>query len=145
MTRSWLTLSVVAVAVASAIWLAPASIHIVSWPSAGPVRVALLAPLSHLWWALGSTCVAMGSIAALVRLRSGDRAALGVFARVVAPLALLLLWSVPFLPWLPDRAPLPLALTGPLRWVIAGCAVAGTLASCAALLGRGRPGSRTNS
>src|SRR5580692_3029312 len=119
MTRSWLLLSVVSVALASAIWLAPASIHIVSWPSAGPVRVGLLAPLSRLWWGLGSVCVVMGLIAALVRLRSVDRAALDAFARVVAPLALLLLWSVPYLPWLPDRAPLLLALSGPLRWGIA--------------------------
>jgi hypothetical protein len=148
MTRSWLLLSVVSVALASAIWLAPASIHIVSWPSAGPVRVALLAPFSRLWWALGSMCVVIGLIAALVRLRSGERAALGAFARVVAPLALLLLWSVPFLPWLPDRAPLLLALAGPLRWVVAAGAVVGTLASCTGLLGWSRsvsrlPGRRT--
>jgi hypothetical protein len=148
MTRSWLLLSIVSVALASAIWLAPASIHIVGWPPAGPVRVALLAPLSRLWWALGLACVAMGLVAAIARLRSGEGAALITFARVVAPLALLLLWIVPFLPWLPDRAPLLLALAGPLRWVVAGGAVVGTLASCAGSLGWSRsvprlPGRRT--
>jgi hypothetical protein len=146
MARSWLLLSVVSVAVASAIWLAPASIHIVGWRVAGPVRVALLAPLSRLWWAWGFTTVAIGVVAALARSR--NRPALGALARVAAPLALLLLWVVPFLPWLPDRAPLLLVLTGPLRWVIAGCAVAATLASCAGLLARphsvlGLPGRRT--
>jgi hypothetical protein len=141
MTRSWLLLAVVSVALASAIWLVPASIHIVSWPPAGPVRVALLAPLSRLWWVLGSTCVVMGSVAALARLRSGEDA-LGAFARAVAPLALLLVWVVPFLPWLPDRAPLLLALTGPLRWVIAAGAAAGTLASSGVLLGWSRSGPR---
>jgi hypothetical protein len=129
MTRSWLLLSVVAVALTSAIWLAPASIHIVGWPPGGPARVALLPPLSRLWWEVGLTCLVMGFAAALARLRSGAGAALSTFARVVSPLALLLLWVVPFLPWLPDRAPLLLVLAGPLRWVIVAGAVAGTLAS----------------
>jgi hypothetical protein len=129
MTRSLLLLVVASVAVASAIWLAPASVHIVGWPPSGPVRVALLAPLSRLWWALGLALIMMGLAAALARSR--DRAAFRTLARGVAPLALLLLWIVPFLPWLPDRAPLLLVLDGPLRWVIAVCAVAGTLASCA--------------
>jgi hypothetical protein len=147
MTRSWLLLAVAGGAVASAIWLAPASIHIVNWPpAAGPVRVALLAPLFRLWWALALTVVAIGLAAIVARARGG--VAFSTLGRVVAPLALLLLWIVPFLPWLPDRAPLLLVLDGPLRWVIAACAIGGTLASCAVLPGwfrawrslRGLPG-----
>jgi hypothetical protein len=141
--RERIVLAVVSVAVAAAIWLAPASIHIVSWLPAGPVRVALLAPLSRLWWALGLTLVVMGLAAALARAR--DRAGVRALGRVVAPLGLLLLWIVPFLPWLPDRTPLLLALAGPLRWVIAGWAIAGTLVF-AGLLGWSRswlPGRRT--
>jgi hypothetical protein len=32
-----------------AVWLLPASIHIVDWTADGPVRVALLPPLWQLW------------------------------------------------------------------------------------------------
>ena len=37
-------------ALALAMWLVPASIHIVKWPASGPVRLALLAPA----WQLGA-------------------------------------------------------------------------------------------
>ncbi len=45
-------LILVSLGVALAVWLIPASIHIVDWSADGPVRVALLAPLWQLWTAL---------------------------------------------------------------------------------------------
>ena len=42
-------------------------------------------------------------------------------------MGLLWLWSVPYLPGLADRFPLVLVLAGPLRWVVAGLALGGSL------------------
>jgi len=51
-------------AVAFAVWLIPASVQIVQWPSDGPVRLGLLAPV----WLLGSASgVALLATALLVR------------------------------------------------------------------------------
>jgi hypothetical protein len=50
-------------------------------------------------------------------------------ADLLAPLALLWLWSAPFLPWLADRAPMLLLFAGPLRWAVAAAAVVGILAA----------------
>ena len=49
--------SCVSLGVALALWLLPASIHIVDWTPDGPVRVALLAPLWKLWVAVAVTAV----------------------------------------------------------------------------------------
>lgn len=125
MTRALTRLALAAVAVAVAVYLIPASVQIVAWPAGGPVRVALLAPLSRLWWALAASVLLCGVLTFAWR-RSGadvDRLAAGV-----TPLSLLVLWLVPFLPWLPDRAPLLLVLAGPLRWVILAAALSWGLA-----------------
>ena len=56
------------------------------------------------------------------RAASRPGAGLRRLARVAssaAPLWLFWLWTVPYLPWLPDRLPLLLVLAGPVRWVIA--------------------------
>jgi hypothetical protein len=110
-------------AAGSAVWLLPASIHIVSWPASGPVRLALLAPAWQL--AVAVVCAVVAG-AAIIVAGWGRRA-----ARVIGPLSLLWLWAIPYLPWLPDRAPLLLVLSGPLRWVVLAVAagiVAGRLA-----------------
>lgn len=118
-------------ALAVAIWLVPASIRIVSWPAAGPVRLAFLAPSRQLAWL---TILALGALAAAWFLsnavaRSRRNASLGAkvdwsVPSVLAPLNWLWLWAVPYLPWLPDRAPLLLVLAGPLRWAVAAAALA---------------------
>lgn len=101
--------------VAVALWLIPASVHIVSWPASGPVRLALLAPA---WLLLGLIAVgAAAGIATASEATPGE----------IRPLLALWLWAVPFLPWLPDRAPLLLVMAGPLRWGIAGLATAAVL------------------
>ncbi|MEO8260272.1 MAG: hypothetical protein ABI868_23195 [Acidobacteriota bacterium] len=109
--------------VAMAYWLLPASIDIIAWPPGGPVRVALFASLFKLWVAL-----ATGLVAAVALLFTGpvERTAR---ARIIAPLLLLWLWTLPYWPWLPDRAPALLILAGPLRWVIAAAAVLGVAAA----------------
>ncbi len=101
-------------ALAIVIWLLPASIHIVKWPSSGPIRLALLAPT---WQLLAWSAVAL-LVAGAILLRARSLA-----TPVFGPLMLLWLWVVPYLPWLPDRFPLLLVLAGPLRWAIAGAAL----------------------
>jgi hypothetical protein len=122
--RAVARLAVAAAAVAVAMYLVPASAHIVAWPATGPERIALLPPLPRLWWSLAATLAITSGIAA-IWLRRGR--ALDRLASAASPLTILLLWALPFLPWLPDRAPLLLALAGPLRWIVAGVAVGGTL------------------
>lgn len=106
-------------AIATAVWLLPASISIAEWPAAGPVRLALLAPAWQLaaLWAVGFVA-AMGFL--WVRRRNAPPLAL-------LPASLLWLWAVPYLPWLPDRLPLLLVLAGPVRVVIAAAVVAHAL------------------
>jgi len=123
MTRAIFRLAVVAVGAAIAVWLLPASVHIVNWPSSGPVRVALLAPARTLGICLAAAVVFLAGVAcagAVLGPRVPQR-----IAAAMDPFALLWLWAVPYLPWLPDRAPLLLALAGPLRWGVACLALVG--------------------
>ncbi|MCU1383902.1 MAG: hypothetical protein JWL71_2599, partial [Acidobacteria bacterium] len=114
----------VSLGVGLALWLLPASIHIVDWPADGPVRIALLAPL----WQLGIAVAGAALIAAVLAFAAARHP---VVIDAADPLALLWLWVVPYLPWLPDRAPALLALAGPLRWGVLAVAL---LASVTALL-----------
>jgi hypothetical protein len=116
------------IGVALALWLIPASIHIVDWAGDGPVRVALFAPLWKLWAALALAAIAI--IATGVRHRGRAATVSGTVSDTtsdsVSPLlGLMWLWVVPYLPWLPDRAPILLALAGPLRWGVLALALAG--------------------
>ncbi len=124
--QSWrqvVTLVAAVEGVAIAAWLIPASVHIVRWSESGPERVALFAPWPRLLWLVGIGVILALALAVLSR-RGGLPARL---AAITAPLALLWLWVVPYLPWLPDRMPLLLVLAGPIRWVVAGVALAGAL------------------
>jgi hypothetical protein len=112
----------VSLGVALAVWLIPASIHIVDWSADGPVRVALLAPLWQLWTALAVAALLTGIIHAAV-------GAPGAADAWIAPLGLMWLWVIPYLPWLPDRAPALLALAGPLRWAVVAMAACGSIAT----------------
>lgn len=125
---SVLVSSFLAVAVAG--WLAPASVHIVQWPASGPVRLALLLPAWQLavWVAAGAMAVV---IAVLWCSRSEDR--LATVSGAAAPLSLLWVWGIPYLPWLPDQLPLLLVLAGPLRWLIAAAAAVWAIARWKAL------------
>ena len=102
-------------AVAVSWWLRTASVHIVSWPSSGPVRLALLAPT---WQLLVALAIGLGFTSALIVFGWASTS-----ARVLRPL--LILWApvIPYLPWLPDRLPLLLVLAGPIRWVLAAVAL----------------------
>ena len=126
MIRPVARLAVVVVALATAIWLLPASVAIARWSSTGPTRVAFLAPLSSFWIALAAVTAAVGAVAFAFK-QSGRT--VDDFARIAAPLSLLLLWLVPFLPWLADRAPALLVFAGPARWAVAAAAVGGVAAS----------------
>ncbi|HEY7289016.1 MAG TPA: hypothetical protein VH583_04195 [Vicinamibacterales bacterium] len=126
MTRAIAGLAAAAVAVALAVWLEPASVQIVAWNASGPVRLAYLAP----WRGLIAPLLVVGAIAIAVIVITRMKGQ--VVARVwptAAPLILLLLWLVPYLPWLPDKAPLLLILSGPIRWVVAAMAVLGVALS----------------
>ena len=108
-------------AVAVAIWLIPASIHIVEWTADGPHRLGLFASRARLTAVLAAAVLGAG---ALFLVDDGRRGAFGW-------LCLLWLWALPFLPWIPDRFPLVLIFAGPLRWVVAGVALAGLASSFA--------------
>jgi hypothetical protein len=120
MTRALLRLLPVAIAVSTASYLIPASVHLVAWSASGPARLAIVAPAS--WW-LWSIVMTSAFFAALIAWANAT-GAIDRVAHHTAPLMLLALWAVPFLPWLPTRAPLLLVLAGPLRWAIAAFAAA---------------------
>ncbi len=113
-----------AVAFAAALYLLPASVQIIAWPAVGPERIGLLPPLSRAWWSLLAGVTLVGALAVTAR-RSPER--FDRRSRDVLPVALLLAWLIPFLPWLPDKAPLLLTLAGPLRWVVAVAAAGWSL------------------
>ena len=115
-------LILVSLGVALAVWLIPASIHIVDWTADGPVRVALFAPLWQLWTALAVAALLAGVIHAGV-------GAPGLSDAWIAPLGLMWLWVIPYLPWIPDRAPALLVLAGPLRWAVVAMAAGGSIAT----------------
>src|SRR5581483_7606522 len=121
MGRDLLRLAAGAVGLAIAIWLLPASLHVVDWPARQLHRIAFFAPAARLWVAAGA---AAAIVAAIARL---GRAWLAAAADVAAPFALLWVWALPYVPWLPDRAPLLLILAGPLRWGILALAAAGAI------------------
>jgi hypothetical protein len=110
--------------VAFASWLLPASIHIVRWTDDGLARVALYPPLWRLWIALATAVIVALALAAAPARATVDRC--------LTPCVLLWLWVVPYLPWLPDRAPALLALSGPLRWGVAAMTVCGIVAAIVA-------------
>ena len=117
----WL-LALVGVAVGVALWLLPASLHIVSWRDGMPGRVAFVAPPAYLFWSILSGALFVVAGGWWWRRRAWPVRTLPV---VFAPLLLLLLWAVPYLPWLPGRVPLLMVLAGPVRWMVAALAVGG--------------------
>lgn len=119
-------LGLVAAALASAIYLLPADVRIVTWTTGAPERLAMLPPLARLWMGAALGIGAVGGMTAINRAHGVN---LRRTAAAITPMMLLALWSVPYLPWLPDRAPLLLLLTGPARWIVAGVAVAWTAAN----------------
>src|SRR5262245_44754912 len=114
-------------ALAAAVWLVPASVYVVRWPASGPERIAHFSSLASGVMLV----VAAGATAGMLVGWARRNNQLSRLASMVAPLGLLWLWAVPYLPWLPDRLPLLLILSGPLRWFIAAAAVLATLARAA--------------
>ena len=86
------------VAVAVAIWLIPASIHVVGWEEGTPSRLALVPPMKRL---LALAALAVLAVLGLTRLSS---VRLDAVSLVSAPLALLWLWALPYL--CPPSAPM---------------------------------------
>ena len=104
------------VAVGVALWLMPASVHIVEWPDTGPHRLAFLASQTRLAVLIAATLAGGAALFCLGALRAS-----------LAWLCVLWLWVLPFLPGIPDRFPLLLIFAGPLRWLVAAVAIVGTL------------------
>ncbi len=121
-TPAWLASEVGAVT--AMLWLIPASVQITRWPVAGPVRIAYLAPLSRLYLAIAVSAAVFGALAIVWRARGRD---FDDLTRTLTPTLWLWLWAVPYIPWLPDRAPLLLILAGPTRWATAAIAATGVL------------------
>ena len=101
---------------AIAFWLAPASVQIASWPRGGAGLIALFAPLRRLWWALGGALLATVAVWFAGHPSDAER---DERRFVIAPLAALWIWAIPFVPWLAARFPLTLVFAGPLRWLLA--------------------------
>ena len=113
------------VALALAAWLAPASMHIVAWAADGPSLVALLpAPA---WLGLAIAIGLTSSIGLISVWRWALRQPLPPLAWRVAPVLLLVLWVVPYVPGVGREWPLLLVLAGPTKWVIAALAMLGLL------------------
>lgn len=110
-------------ALAVAIWLVPSSLHVVEWPASGPSRVALFASRARLTWLVAGALAASGLAIAYGRsaARTPQLAAVG------GAMCLLWLWTVPYLPFLPERLPFLLVLAGPVRLVVAAVAGAAAL------------------
>jgi hypothetical protein len=108
-----------------AAWLVRASVHITTWTSDGPARIALVPPRATL-----AVAIAGGFVAAALAIGFTARSAQSGarLARIIAPLGILWLWTLPYVPWLPDHLPALVALAGPVRWLIAGVAVGGVAA-----------------
>ncbi len=102
-------------AIAVTLWLLPASVHIVSWPASGPVRLALLSPSWQLLVWMVAGVAAYGAIHLAGRVAAASRA-LGAFV---------VLWAgvVPYLPIVGDRLPLLLVLAGPAQWLLVAVAI----------------------
>jgi len=82
----------------------------------------MLPPASRLAWAVAVALAAAGI--AIVWCRR-TRGRLETLAATTAPLCILCLWWVPYLPWVPSRVPMLLLLAGPLRWGAAALAAIG--------------------
>jgi hypothetical protein len=113
-----------------AVWLLPASVEITTWTEAGPGRLALLPSVPRLWLLMAAATAAAGVLIAAGPDAAAQRARR---AQVIAPLSILWLWAVPFVPSLPDRAPLLMVLAGPLRWIVGVAAVIGVVSAWASI------------
>jgi hypothetical protein len=123
-----ITMSCLGAAVAA--WLLPATVEITTWTKTSAERFALLPPVSRLWLLLVAAITA-----ATVLIVAGPNAAAqrARRAQIVAPLSILWLWAVPFLPWLPDRTPILMVLAGPLRWLAGLAALIGVVSAWASV------------
>ena len=110
-------------AVAVALWILPASLHVVAWEGDRARVLALLPPWSNLWRAVAGALIGTAVIvAAWHRLRGTT---LAHIAGIGAPLLLLWCWAIPYLPGVSTAFPTLVVLAGPLRWIIAAAAVTG--------------------
>lgn len=122
-----------AAAVAGAAYLLPASVHLIGWNGSSAARVAMLPPAGRLAWAAAISLAAAGIAIVWCRRTRGRLEAL---AATTAPLCILWLWWVPYLPWVPSRVPMLLLLAGPLRWGAAALAAIGCARAILSATGR---------
>ena len=122
-SRCWPIVAASGLAVAVAVWLAPASLHIVGWSRDRAVPVALLGSAGALGVAVAVT-LALAAGAAWYARRSLRLSAHRVAVRCAAPLVLFV-WAVPYIPDVGTRFPVLLVLAGPAKWLVAAIAVCG--------------------
>jgi hypothetical protein len=80
--------------------------------------VALFAPRAWLLVLVLSSLAATALV--LVWARRAERGRLA--AAIASDVCLLWFWTLPYLPWLPERLPVLLVLAGPARWIVAAVA-----------------------
>ncbi|MDP6371294.1 MAG: hypothetical protein QF463_01360 [Vicinamibacterales bacterium] len=125
MSRCWPIVAVSGLAVAVAVWLTPASLHIVGWSRDRAVLVALLGSVGALGVAVAVTLALVAGAVWYAR-RSLGLSAHRVAVRCAAPIVLLV-WAVPYIPGASSRFPVLLVLTGPAKWLVAAIVVCGLL------------------
>ena len=120
--RALAVLALAGPAVGVATWLIPASHHIVSWRDGVPGRLALVASP---WLLALAVVLGIGLAGGFAWWWWSGGRSLRTAAYLLAPLLLLWLWAVPYLPWLPAQLPLLLVLAGPIRWLVLALALGG--------------------
>jgi hypothetical protein len=141
-------LILICLSIEAACYLATASAHITGWSSQGVQTVALLPPARRLVIGAVAAPLVVAAVLLLVRwrrpsspvvpgLRSPSVVVPGfsrarreiarVAADILSPLALLLTWTIPYIPGAADRIPAVLAFAGPGKWLLLALALLGCL------------------
>ncbi|MBI1875112.1 MAG: hypothetical protein HYS05_14655 [Acidobacteria bacterium] len=127
-------LILIGLSIEAACYLAAASVHLTSWSSIGVQTVALLPPARRLLIGVVSAPLVVGAVLLFVRWRRSSSALLPDSSRaqlaratadILGPLALLLIWTVPYIPGATARAPAVLLFAGPAKWIVLGLAIVG--------------------
>jgi len=114
------TLGAIGVTTGLALWLTNASLDLLADADGGTVRVAMIPPLWHLAPLIAGATLCLALLAAFVRRLAtrDDPARIASGLDAIRPFAISGLLILPYLPWLPDAAPVLHVLAGPARYFV---------------------------